>query len=182
MKSVPAADDAARRQEVLAHYRARRGALRRTRADAESATAFMAERLEPFLRRRDVDPDAPEARLPAAEVRTLIEEAGTKRRATRAEKLGEPADAASEGIGADWKSLIEQASSGSFSETFVRWLGGVSPELGVTTTSIEDLERLHAETAFRARLLDALQQFTQHELEEIESQLETKKALAHVRA
>jgi hypothetical protein len=51
-----------------------------------------------------------------------------------------------------------------FSENLFKWLGRVSPEFGVSSTSVEELEHLHEEISFRERALEALLKFTREEL------------------
>ena len=97
-----------------------------------------------------------------------------KRRDQAAEtsESGDPPD----GVLSGWQSLPEQAGTNNFPENFFKWLGGISPEFGISSTSIEELERLHEDISFRERALEALLKFTRQELVELKSQIHAKKS------
>jgi hypothetical protein len=164
---------AEKRQAAMERLHSKRGSRIRAPKEWKSAGDFFAYRLEPFLRQRGGGGPAS-----AEEVKTVLEEA---RRKTKSEKTSQAVETSRTGESADgivpgWQSLLEQAGTNNFAESFFKWLGGVSPEFGVSSTSIQELERLHEDISFRERALEALLKFTRQELVELESQIHAKKS------
>ena len=118
------------------------------------------------------------------EVKRVLEEARKKSKAKKTDQAAETSGAGDlpDGIVSGWQSLLEQAGTNNFPENFFKWLGGVSPEFGISSTSIEELERLHEDISFRERALEALLKFTRQELVELESQIHAKKSFTDGRA
>jgi hypothetical protein len=169
---------AEKRQSALERLRSQRGSRIRAPKEWKSTGDFFAHRLEPFLRKREGGGPAP-----AEDVKTVLEEAKKKSKAKKnqaAETSG--AGDSPEGIVSGWQNLLEQAGTNNFPENFFKWLGGVSPEFGVSSTSIEELEHLHEDITFRERALEALLKFTRKELAELESQIHAKKSFTDGRA
>jgi hypothetical protein len=168
-----------KRQAALERLRSQRGS--RTHAPNEWKTTgdFFAHRLEPFLRqRRGGDSASEEA------VKRVLEEARKKSAAKKRDQAAETSGTGDppDGIVSGLRNLLEQVGTNNFPENFFKWLGGVSPEFGVSSTSLEELERLHDDISFRERALEALLKFTRQELVELESQIHAKKSFTDGRA
>jgi hypothetical protein len=170
---------AEKRQSALERLRSQRGSRIRAPMEWKGTGDFFAHRLEPFLRQREGGGPAP-----AEDVRAVLEEARKKSRskktdeAAKISRIGDSPDR----IVSGWQNLLEQAGTNNFPENFFKWLGGVSPEFGLSSTSIEELEHLHEDISFRERALEALLKFTRQELAELESQIHAKKSFTDGRA
>jgi hypothetical protein len=175
MRRSLSGERAEKRQAALERLRSQRGTRTRAPKEWKSTGDFFADRLEPFLRQRRSGDSASEE-----EVKRVLEEARKKSKAKQtdqAAKISEVGDLPDR-IVSGWQSLREQAGPNNFPENFFKWLGGVSPEFGISSTPIEELERLHEDISFRERTLEALLKFTRRELVELESQIHAKKSLA----
>ena len=167
-----------KRLAALERLRAQRGSLRRGVRASDNQTEINAEYFEPFVRRRHVADPSLGDRVSTKELKGFLEEFKKQKRAKKAAEARErpPSDAVSGGA---WQGLLEQAKGQNFGETFFRWLGGVSVDLGLNATPVEELERLHEEVEFRKRALEAMLNLTNRELEELEAQIQAKKSLAN---
>jgi hypothetical protein len=179
MRSSLSGERAEKRQSALERLRSERGSRIRAPMEWKGTGDFFAHRLEPFLRQREGG-----GPVSAEEIKTVLEEARKKSRAKKTEQaaklsgIGDSPDRIMSG----WQNLLEQAGTNNFPDNFFKWLGGISPEFGVSSTSIEELERLHEDISFRERALEALLKFTRQELAELESQIQAKKSFTDGRA
>jgi hypothetical protein len=167
---------AEKRRAAMERLRTKRGSRIRTPKEWKSTGDFLADRLEPFLRQREGEGPAS-----AEEVKTVLQEARKKSRAKKTDQAAETSKTGDlpDGIVSELRNLLEQAGTNNFAENFFKWLGGVSPEFGVSSTSIEELERLHEDISFRERALEALLKFTRQELVELGSHIHAKKSLTN---
>lgn len=179
MRSPLSEERAEKRQAALERLRSHRGSRIRAPKEWKTTGELFAHRLEPFLRQREVEGPAS-----AEEVKTVLEEARKKSKAKKTDQAAETSRAGDlpDGIVSGLRNLLEQAGTNNFPENFFKWLGGVSPEFGVSSTSLEELERLHGEISFRELALEALLKFTRKELAELESQIHAKKSFTDGRA
>jgi hypothetical protein len=179
MRRSLSAERAEKRQAALERLRSQRGSRIRPPKEWKTTGDLFAHRLEPFLRRREGGGPAS-----AEEVKTVVEEARKKGKAKKTDQAAETSGAGDtpDGIVSGWRNLLEQVGTNNFPESFFKWLGGVSPEFGVSSTSIEELEQLYEDISFRERALEALLKFTRQELAELESQIHAKKSFTDGRA
>jgi hypothetical protein len=180
MRRSLSGERAEKRQAALERLRSQRGSRIRAPKEWKSTSDFFADRLEPFLRQRRSGDSASEE-----EVKRVLEEARKKK--SKAKKTDQAAKTSEVGdlpdrIVSGWQSLREQPGPNNFPENFFKWLGGVSPEFGISSTPIEELKRLHEDISFRERTLEALLKFTRQELVELESQIDAKKSFTDGRA
>jgi hypothetical protein len=170
---------AEKRQAALQRLRSQRGSRIRAPKEWKTTGDFFAHRLEPFLRQRRGGDFASEE-----EVKKILEEARKKSTAKKSDQAAETSgvDDSPDRIMSEWQNLLEQAGTNNFPENFFKWLGGVSPKFGISSTSIEELERLHEDISFRERALEALLKFTRQELVELQSQIHAKKSFTGGRA
>ena len=167
-----------KRLVALERLRAQKGSLRRGVRSTDNQNEINAEYFEPFVRRRHVADPASGDRVTVKELKGFLEEFKKQKRAKKAAEAskGPASNAVSGGA---WQDLLEQAKGRNFGETFFRWLGGVSIDFGLSATPVEELERLCEEVDFRKRALEAMLNLTNHELEELEAQIQAKKSLAN---
>jgi hypothetical protein len=170
---------AERRRAAMERLQSQRGSRIRAPKEWKSTGDFFANRLEAFLRQREGGGPAP-----SEDVKTVLEEAKRKSKAKKTDPIAETSRIgnSTDGMVLGWQSLLEQAEANNFPENFFKWLGGVSPEFGISSTSIEELERLHEDISFRERALEALLKFTRQELVELESQIHARKPFTDGRA
>ena len=168
----------AKRLAALERLRAQRGSLRRSvKTAVDNQTEINAEYFEPFVRRREVAEPSQGDRVPTKELKGFLENFKKQKRERKAAaKASDETAPAAAGV---WQSLLDQAKDQDFGQAFFRWLGGTAIDLGVSSTPVEELERLHEEAAFRQRALEAMLKLTNHEIEELEAQIQAKKSLTN---
>lgn len=72
---------------------------------------------------------------------------------------------------------IREVISGHFKSNVFSWLGNVDSELGISSTSIEELENIQKEVRYRHKLLTAMLKSTEKELDNLEVEIRAKKAI-----
>jgi len=167
----------AKRQAVLERLRSNKGLPRKVIKESGSSGKQAALYFEPFVRRKE--PAESGERIPIQELEGILDEAKKQRRERSLEKPPQDrvVEASSEMSGG-LMGLVEHARELNFSESFFRWLGSAPLDLGISSTPVEDLEKLLLEVRFRRKALQAMLKLTERELEQLEMQIQSKKSLA----
>ena len=168
---------AAKRQAVLERFRSNKGLQRKIVEESGSFGKHAALYIEAFVRRKE--PAEAGDRIPIQELEGILDEAKKQHRERSRER---PPQDRVVGAGSEMSGglmgLVQQGRELNFSETFFRWLGGTPLDLGISSTSVEDLEKLLVEVRFRRKALQAMLKLTEHELDEVKLEIQSKKCLA----
>ncbi len=165
-----------------------RGGARIWREEGASKTSgdYLAKYYEPFVRRTEAgDPGETAAAPPTTtEIKAFLRVARLRWRKVRTPDGAEteadiPTDPSASSTAMDWAAPFRQAGIENFVGTFFKWLGAVPVEHGLSSSPLDDLERMHREAAFRRRVLEAVLRLTEAEYDAVDAEIRARRALNH---
>ena len=163
------------RQQTWQRLRERRGQARSDQQGGKSQSTNL--HLEPFFR-LDWGAEAGSAELELenqlAEIRLRLQEArkisrDRQNQPTTEPEPSHPAEKRQE--------FLQEVVSAHFKNNIQSWLSSVDPELGLSSTPLEELEQRRQEVQYRHKLLQVMLEATQRELDELELHVRAQKSL-----
>ena len=175
MTTEVTSDRAAKRRDALSRLHSQRGNRMIPRPLAGFEDEAETPKLDPFLRRSESTGGPMGNRLSPTDVKQFLRASRQDRHASETPGDQPTPESLAGTLGA-WQELLAEVGAGNLTDNFSRWLGGVSPQFGISSTPTEELVALREQIRLREKALEALLKLTHHELEELEVQIASQSA------